>query len=105
MSKERTRPNQFRGCGSWGDGRIRCFNGRIGGIGGGGTITQGIGVKIPEIDGAANNRWGIYDSSGDSEYFAGNVGIGTARPVHPLQVAGIIAQRFRKPGVASLAAC
>jgi len=46
----------------------------------GGAIIQGKGINITEVDGASNNRWGIYDSSGAPEYFAGPVGIGTTVP-------------------------
>ena len=56
----------------------------------GGTITQGKGINITAVAGGANNSWGIYDSSGAAEYFAGNVGIGTLSPQYPLSVNGTI---------------
>lgn len=63
-----------------------------------GTITSGSGVDIFSDNGAAGggitneygliidpqtagtNRWGIYDNSGDADYFSGNVGIGSTTP-------------------------
>lgn len=50
-----------------------------------GTITNGMGVHIGTIQGT--NKWGLYVSdSTANNYFAGNVGIGTASPTTPLSV-------------------
>ncbi|MBC7421350.1 MAG: tail fiber domain-containing protein [Bdellovibrio sp.] len=52
---------------------------------GGGTITNGYGVYIDPVN--ATQKWGIYQAgASDSNYFAGNVGIGTTAPSGQLHV-------------------
>jgi hypothetical protein len=54
-----------------------------------GTITNGYGVYINDV--AATNDYAIYQiGTNDTNYFAGNVGIGTASPTTPLDVTGNI---------------
>jgi len=55
--------------------------------GSGGTITNGYGIYIGEIE--ATNGWGVYQANSDyNNYFAGNVGIGTASPQSILSIGG-----------------
>jgi hypothetical protein len=50
------------------------------------TVTSLVGIYIGGLSGAANN-WGIYQAStGNKNYFAGNVGIGTTTPSYRLDV-------------------
>ncbi|MDR3489798.1 MAG: tail fiber domain-containing protein [Bradyrhizobium sp.] len=49
-----------------------------------GTITTAYGLFIGGVAGTA--AYGIYDSSGKTDYFAGNVGIGTTAPVVSLDL-------------------
>jgi hypothetical protein len=55
----------------------------------GGSITNSYGVYIDNQGGT--NQWGIYQAdSTDTNYFAGNVGIGITNPVAGLDVSGTI---------------
>ncbi|WP_413943124.1 beta strand repeat-containing protein [Bdellovibrio sp. HCB-162] len=54
---------------------------------GGGTVTTGYGVYIGAVE--ATNKYGLYQSDAtNTNYFAGNVGIGAASPVQTLHIAG-----------------
>ncbi len=56
-----------------------------------GTITNGYGVYIGNVDGNAATTYGLYQSdSAGKNYFAGNVGIGTTTPSYKLSVNGTI---------------
>ncbi|WP_374074557.1 tail fiber domain-containing protein [Bdellovibrio bacteriovorus] len=54
---------------------------------GGGTVTTGYGVYIASVE--ATNKYGLYQSDAtNTNYFAGNVGIGAASPIQTLHIAG-----------------
>lgn len=57
-------------------------------FGANGTITDGYGIYIGDIEGV-NNQFGIYQvDNSDNNYFAGNVGIGDETPEEKLTVNG-----------------
>jgi hypothetical protein len=57
-----------------------------------GSITNGYGVYINEILGTVTNKFGLYQEGvGDINYFAGNIGIGTASPGAKLEANGYVA--------------
>jgi hypothetical protein len=52
-----------------------------------GSITEGYGLYLSDV--LATNDWAIYQVGvDDSNYFAGNIGIGTAYPQHKLHILG-----------------
>ena len=56
---------------------------------GGGTVDYAYGIKIPAFvrTGTITNSWGIYqEGTVESNYFAGDVGVGTSSPSYPLEV-------------------
>jgi hypothetical protein len=57
-----------------------------------GSITNGYGIYIASSTGNITTRYGLYqDGPGDTNYFAGRVGVGTTTPGYDLTVNGTLA--------------
>lgn len=67
---------------------------------GAGTITNSFGLYVSTVDGT--NKWGIYQAMpSNSNYFAGNVGIGTTSPAASLDVNGSLFVRSSFEGTSA----